>query len=81
MHYPLNIIDEGYKWKWLQIAVDYLSKALRPLVNRHLYNKHFVIYTKIEQTIVDEEELITLTLHRLPKHILLFVLTFIKPVW
>ena len=80
-HYPLNIIHEGYKRKWLDIAGVYLSNAVRPLIKRHLYIKNYGDFTLIQQTLVGEDEVVTLTLHRIPNHVLQFILSFIKPVW
>lgn len=80
-HYPLNISNDGYKSKWLDIAGVYLSNAVRPLIKRYLYLKNYNDFTLIEQILVGEEEIVTLTLHRIPKHVLQFIIIFLKPVW
>lgn len=72
-HYPLNIIDDAYKKRWLQIAANYLSLALRPLMRRHLYRKSLCAYRLAAHALTG--------FHRFPSHVLEFILSFIKPVW
>ena len=77
---PLNIIDNGYKRKWLDIATDYLSLALFRLIKRNLWYKEFLSFTLIEHILLGGEEE-ALTTDKLPSHVILIILSFIKPVY
>lgn len=71
---------EDFEIKWLEIAIFYRTKRLQPLLKRYLYNINESRYKVIYLYILSEEKTQIITLHQLPKQVLEFILTFLKPL-